>query len=60
MKVSIAEILKKTVSSGNTLSYVKRRHYNLITLIKLPGLPQYYVNRFTPPLLQEVQIFTPG
>jgi len=22
---------------------------NLITLIKLPGLPQYYVNRFTPP-----------
>jgi hypothetical protein len=29
-------------------------------LIKLPSLPQYYVNRFTPPLLQEVQILTPG
>ena len=33
---------------------------NLITLIKLPGLPQYYVNRFTPPPWKIRYIFPRG
>ena len=32
---------------------------NLITLIKLPSLPMYYVNYFAPPVFREAG-FTPG
>ena len=33
---------------------------NLITLIKQPSLPQYYVNHFTPPHHENPVFFTPG
>jgi hypothetical protein len=58
--ISFASLHRQESSLINLNRKQKCKPGNLITLIKLPGLPQYYVNRFAPSLLQEVQIFTPG